>query len=224
MQNYVVFLSAPASLKSPRAHQAVLCSPCALEGERAPGLQTLLVHPSFVPCLAGVLPLLLLCVWKGQQGQHGEGKEGRLCPPRPPGCPEGKGAWRAVEQRKRVSGKKKTPTQTLTFLFLPRSLAFSQSFCSLIRPFSSPFFLSLHICLSHLCPDLTLTGFNTRLFITSMAFKGLIHVKSIRNRLQATLIKRKKACITEFYLHRGIHSKSAHHRKYYFHKKMYVIY
>eukprot|EP00064_Thunnus_orientalis_P000417 superscaffoldBa00000020_g417 len=71
------------------------------EGECVPGLQTLLVHPSFVPRLAGVLPPLQLRVWKGQQGQHGEGKEGRLCPARPPGCPEGKGAWRAVEQRKR---------------------------------------------------------------------------------------------------------------------------
>ncbi|KAM7397552.1 hypothetical protein PAMA_005723 [Pampus argenteus] len=76
-------------------------------GESVPGLQTPLVHPPFVPRLAGVLPPLLLHVWKGQQGQHGEGKEGRLCPARPPGCPEGKGAWRAVEQRKRVSRKKR---------------------------------------------------------------------------------------------------------------------
>lgn len=107
-----------------------------VEGEHVPGLQTLLVHPPFVPRLPGVLPPLLLRVWKGQQGQHGEGKEGRLCPPRPPGCPEGKGAWRAVEQRKRVSGKK----ETFPLLFL--SLVFSPTFCS---PFSH--FLSLSLCL-----------------------------------------------------------------------------
>lgn len=79
----------------------------------------------FVPCLAGVLPRLQLCVRKGQQGQHGDGKEGRLCPARPPGRPEGEGAWRAVKQRKRVSGKKRR---------FPSS--FSPSVLS-----SSPFFL-----------------------------------------------------------------------------------
>lgn len=68
-----------------------------------------------VPRLAGVLPPLQLCVWKGQRGQHGDGKEGRLCPARPPGRPEGKGAWRALEQRKRVSGKKETFSLLLLF-------------------------------------------------------------------------------------------------------------
>lgn len=94
-----------ASLELARLFSVLLV--CCVEGECVPGLQTLPVHPPFVPRLASVLPLLPLRVWKGQQGQHGEGKEGRLCPARPPGCPEGKGAWRAVEQRKRVSGKKR---------------------------------------------------------------------------------------------------------------------
>lgn len=80
---------------------APLCSPCWMcGGDCVPKLP-------FVPCLAGVLPRPQLCVWKGQQGQHGDGEEGRLCPARPPGRPEGEGAWRAVEQRKRVSGKKR---------------------------------------------------------------------------------------------------------------------
>lgn len=51
-------------------------------------------------------PPLQLGVWTGQRGQHGDGKEGRLCPARPPGRPEGKEAWRVLERRKRVSGKK----------------------------------------------------------------------------------------------------------------------
>lgn len=71
--------------------------------------------PPVLPRLAGVLPPLQLCVWKGQRGQHGDGKEGRLCRARPPGRPEGKGAWRALEQRKRVSGKKETFSLLLLF-------------------------------------------------------------------------------------------------------------
>lgn len=108
-----------------------------------PGHQTLLVHSPFVPRLAGVLPLLLLRVWKGQQGQHGEGKEGRLCPAWPPGCPEGKGVWRAVEQRKRVSRKKRHFPSSFLFLVFSPGLLF-------LHPLLSSF-LSFFI-LSHFVP------------------------------------------------------------------------
>lgn len=57
-------------------------------------------------------PPLQLGVWTGQRGQHGDEKEGRLCPARPPGRPEGKEAWRVLEWRKRVSGKKTKKTTT----------------------------------------------------------------------------------------------------------------
>lgn len=44
-----------------------------------------------------------------QRDQNGDGEEGRLCPARPPGCPEGEEAWRALEPSKRVSRKKTLP-------------------------------------------------------------------------------------------------------------------
>lgn len=77
------------------------------------------------------------CVREGQQGQHGDGKEGRLCPVQPPGCPEGKEAWRAAEQRKRVSGGKK---KRETF-----SLLFFSSFLLAHSLLSSSFLLLSHV-------------------------------------------------------------------------------
>lgn len=116
-----------------------------VKGECVPGLQTLLVHLSFVPRLACVLPLLLLHVWKGQQGQHGEGKEGRLCPALPPGCPEGKGGveGRGAEE----AGQREKDIFPPLFLssFLPGLL-----FCHPLF-FSSSFFL-----LSHFVPLTTI--------------------------------------------------------------------
>lgn len=135
--------------------------------------KTLLVHPSFVPRLADVLPLLLLCVWKGQQGQHGGGKEGRLCPAWPPGCPEGKGAWRAMEKRKGVGGKKRHFPSSFFLSLAPVSpLAFFPFIFSFL-PLS---YLSLSPP-SWLCSHWLLYLF----FLHCEISEGPAHVKSIRN-------------------------------------------
>lgn len=75
----------------------------------------------------------------------------------------GRGAWRAAERRKRVSGKK-------TFSLLFFSLVFSQAFCSVIRSFFPPLSSCFHT-LSLSPPSwLSLTGFNRLFLITSMVF------------------------------------------------------
>lgn len=122
-------------------------------------LQTPPVRPPFVPRLAGVLPLLLLCVWTGQQGQHGEGKEGRLCPARPPGRPEGKGAWRVVEQRKLGQWEK----EKFSFPFFSLSLSFSPRPSVQSSAPSFLIFLAFTLRSSHLRPGcLTVVSYFAR--------------------------------------------------------------
>lgn len=106
-----------------------------------------LVDPFFVPRLADVLPLLLLRVWKGQQGQHGERKEGRLCPalatwlPRGEGGVEGGGEEEGGQREKRDI----SPPLSLSFFgFLSSTLLF-------LFPFSP----------SHLLPGFAFIDFYT---------------------------------------------------------------
>lgn len=108
----------------------MLCSPCALCGRCECAFKRSLADPFFVPRLADVLPLLLLRVWKGQQGQHGERKEGRLCPalatwlPRGEGGVEGGGEEEGGQREKRDISPPLSlflwlPLCSFSFLFVP---------------------------------------------------------------------------------------------------------
>lgn len=77
-----------------------------------------------------------------------KGRRAVCAQPWPPGCPEGKGAWRAVEKRKGVNGKKET--FPLLSLSLSLSLASFHPLCSFF-----PF------CPSHLLPGFAFIDFYT---------------------------------------------------------------
>lgn len=62
-----------------------------------------------------------------------KGRRAVCAQPWPPGCPEGKGAWRAVEKRKGVNGEKRdiSPPLSLSFFGFFSSTLFFLSFLSL---------------------------------------------------------------------------------------------
>lgn len=153
------FLKTIGLKKPPRARQAVLCSPCMLCGRWVCARPSDTACPSSLCTSSGWCPptTAASCL-EGPAGPAWRGKEGRLCPARPPGCPEGKGAWRAVEQRKRVSGKKRHFPS-----FLP--LVFSPTFCSLIRSF-----LPLSSCFH--TSWLSLAGVNRLLLLLPWSFRA----------------------------------------------------
>lgn len=60
-----------------------------------------------------------------------KGRRAVCAQPWPPGCPEGKGAWRAVEKRKGVNGEKRDISPPLSFFGFFSSTLFFLSFLSL---------------------------------------------------------------------------------------------
>lgn len=133
-----------------------------VEGELVPGLQTVLFHPSFVSRLARVLLLLLLCIWKGPEGPAWRREGGPSVPSLATWLPRGEGGVEGGGREGGQSGKKNISPP----LFLQSSLS---SFL-LFYPLLSFYTLFLP------------PPFSSSIFYKS--FKNLVHVVSIKNRLQ----------------------------------------
>lgn len=91
-----------------------------VEGERLPGLQTVLARPSFVSRLARFLPLLLLCVWTGPAGPAWRREGGPSVPSPATWLPRGEGG---VEGSGWEGGQSEKETFPLLFFFFTAFLS-----------------------------------------------------------------------------------------------------